>query len=176
MKPFLDPHVAHPAKFVDMHRIESSTELAEMTRKNTSSCCSLTSPVLLITTNGPCLLAGLLHWAQGRPIPAAIFSLLALASCVFHYRVDLLLRPSLFWAWTDRILAYAGMVYHVYLLVTTLTLWAFFSTIICVGSVFFYTTAYAAWEKGLIVKYVWLHSLWHIGAGLGTLAFALIKT
>ncbi len=90
------PPLAHPGTFGDLHRIESSATLAELTAKQSSKgCCG--SPALLIVTNAPCLLAGLLHMAEGRMLPCVIFVCLAVASSLFHLHVDLWLRPSVFW-------------------------------------------------------------------------------
>ena len=169
MKPFLDASVAHPSRF-GRHRIESSVELAD-TLARSSGCCS--SPSLLLTTNLPCFCAGLLHLWFSRPIPGTIFVLLAIASCFFHYHVDLRLRNSRFWSVTDRCLAYAGMVYHFSVLVMDFfNAWLLGSAAICILSVWFYSSAYSAFEAGNVQKYIWLHSLWHIGAGIGTLGFA----
>jgi hypothetical protein len=87
--------LAHPDRFADRHRVESSAELAAKTAAR-AGCCS--APSLLVVTNAPCLLAGCLHGAMGRWVPAVIFCGLAIASCLFHYFGDVKLRPSLFWA------------------------------------------------------------------------------
>ena len=190
------PPLAHPGHFVDHHRVASSAELAALTDKAAArGCCS--APSMLIVTNAPCLLAGLLHAATGRLLPAAIFCALAVASCFFHYFTDLVLRPSLFWARcaarvvavcharshtflflfgrTDRTLAYTGMAYHLWLLLRVQTLSAVAAGAVCISSVAFYNAAFTAWERGRVDDYTRLHSLWHIAAGIGTIAFALLE-
>ncbi len=187
------PPLAHPDRFADHHRVASSAELAELTRKAAArGCCS--SPSLLIVTNAPCLFAGFVHGAMGRAVPAVIFCALAVASCFFHYFCDLRLRPSVFWARcasslprratdahtffpprrTDRALAYTGMAYHLWLFLAVRSLSAVAAGAVCIGSVALYNAAFAAWERGRVDDYTRLHSLWHVAAGVGTVYFALL--
>lgn len=111
---------------------------------------------------------------MGRLIPFGIFFSLGLASCFFHYFVDYALQSAPWWNRIDRTMAFSGMLYHVYvvIMVNSWATWA--CATVCFLSLRFYFGAFHAWESGNISRYVALHSVWHVAAGIGVLAFALV--
>jgi hypothetical protein len=129
---------------------------------------------LLIWTNGVCFIGSGVHLFLGRWIPFVVFFCLAAASCGFHYYVDLRLISAPWWNRFDRGMAYAGMFYHFYVWWRVHSMATHFCAVLCFASLWFYFSAFRSWEQGQIGKYVILHSLWHIAAGLGVLFFALV--
>ena len=164
----------HPRKF-GSHRIKSSAELRELLVQNRHSCA--THPLLLLYTSLGSIVAGLLHLGLwGRLLPCLLFCALGVASCAFHWYVDVVFEPSSFWHNADKTLAYTGMAYHVFLLANH---WqsplAYAASCICFVSLIFYFRAYAAYENHDFGKYVRIHSLWHVMASLGTILFSMLE-